>query len=171
MRKTLDSVYCGQLSLLESFTNLEFLSQLKQSKEQTGTKFTKACKVCKVRLPLESFPYFSTTKAGRKNTCKTCTKQLAVVRNALKEKHPAPEAGHCPICSDYTQNWVLDHCHTSNQFRGYICDACNLGLGKFKDDPAIVKKALDYLSTTLYATQDQKQITISSEEISIESKV
>ena len=56
-------------------------------------------------------------------------------------------------------------------FRGYICDACNLGLGKFKDDPAIVKKALDYLSTTLYATKDQKQITNSSEEIPIESQV
>jgi len=155
MRKNLSSVYCGQLSLLENFTTLGFLSQPRQSKEQIGTKSTKVCKACKARLPIEDFPYFSTSKAGRKNTCKSCTKKLSEIRKQLKEQNPPPPPGPCPICHEHTENWVLDHCHTSNEFRGYICDHCNLGLGKFRDDPEILKSAIDYLSTTAYATQSK----------------
>jgi len=29
---------------------------------------------------------------------------------------------------------VLDHCHDTDTFRGYICKHCNDGLGGFKDD-------------------------------------
>ena len=44
---------------------------------------------------------------------------------------------------DYT--WVLDHCHDTNTFRGYICQNCNTGLGGFRDDLTIIERAVIYL--------------------------
>jgi hypothetical protein len=43
------------------------------------------------------------------------------------------------------QNWVLDHCHDTETFRGWLCHHCNTGLGSFSDDLARLKKAVDYL--------------------------
>jgi hypothetical protein len=60
----------------------------------------------------------------------------------------------------YTERWVLDHCHSKKVFRGYICDRCNLGLGKFYDDPSIVKKALEYLDATNQIQNKPSQETI-----------
>jgi hypothetical protein len=44
--------------------------------------------------------------------------------------------------------WRLDHCHRSGMFRGFLCDNCNIGLGKFMDSPDLMKNAIAYLSRT-----------------------
>jgi len=105
----------------------------------------KSCRNCKEYKNIEDFPYFSTNEAGRKNTCKECSKKLGVLRRELKSKNPPPPSGKCPICDMHTENWILDHCHFSNNFRGYICNSCNLGLGRFNDDVEILRKAILYL--------------------------
>lgn len=76
-----------------------------------------------------------------------CSNSLASIRKELKKQNPQPPPGNCPICNNYTENWILDHCHFNNSFRGYICNNCNLGLGKFNDDIEIVQKALLYLQS------------------------
>lgn len=38
-----------------------------------------------------------------------------------------------------------DHCHRSGVVRGLLCNKCNLGLGMFRDSPAVVEAALMYL--------------------------
>ena len=40
----------------------------------------------------------------------------------------------------------IDHNHHTGTVRGVLCRCCNSGLGLFKDDPAILKKALDYVA-------------------------
>jgi len=58
----------------------------------------------------------------------------------------------CEIC-DYTFNNIseinVDHCHTLNMFRGYICSHCNKILGFAKDNPQILKNAQSYLERKL----------------------
>ena len=108
----------------------------------------KTCRKCDTLKDLEDFPLFSTVGAGRKNTCKACSNQLATVRARLRKDNPPPPPGNCPACNRLTSRWVLDHCHHTDQFRGYICNSCNLGFGKFNDDPELMQQALDYLTTT-----------------------
>lgn len=59
--------------------------------------------------------------------------------------------GVCAICgtdkpgrkgSNYLS---VDHCHASGKVRGLLCYKCNVGLGAFKDDPASLTKAIEYL--------------------------
>jgi hypothetical protein len=56
----------------------------------------------------------------------------------------------CAICG--TDNprskdnlWHIDHCHKTKKVRGLLCQNCNTGLGKFKDDLIILQKAVEYL--------------------------
>lgn len=56
-------------------------------------------------------------------------------------------AGTCPICSR-PRVLVVDHRHACGTVRGLICDTCNRGLGMFADDPAVLRRAADYLEKT-----------------------
>lgn len=57
----------------------------------------------------------------------------------------------CAIC--HTTDWRgrhgkpnVDHCHATGRVRGILCSECNYGLGKFRDDPALLQSAIDYLA-------------------------
>jgi len=54
----------------------------------------------------------------------------------------------CQICGDgfSKENPAhIDHDHNTGIVRGVLCRCCNSGLGLFKDNPDILKLALEYL--------------------------
>ena len=57
------------------------------------------------------------------------------------------QQGECGICHSIQESKALavDHCHINGKVRGLLCENCNTGLGKFKDDPALLKKGLEWL--------------------------
>ena len=94
--------------------------------------------------------------------CKPCQKSYDYELRSLKKKHPYPDLDHhCAICgtqghdlwSSFCRSgtrktvWRLDHDHETKEFRGFLCHSCNIGVGKFKDDPAIMLRAIAYLKT------------------------
>ncbi len=39
----------------------------------------------------------------------------------------------------------VDHNHSNGMVRGLLCDSCNKGLGFFKDNVVVLKRAINYL--------------------------
>ena len=65
------------------------------------------------------------------------------------------QGGVCAICGDLPSGKALhvDHNHKDGAIRGLLCNRCNRCLGLFKDDPAVIKAALDYLEETRGTTR------------------
>jgi hypothetical protein len=65
------------------------------------------------------------------------------------EERLAAQDAKCAICGACSPGgkgtWHVDHCHSSGEVRGILCHGCNLGLGLFKDNPAALEAAADYL--------------------------
>lgn len=66
----------------------------------------------------------------------------------------AAQQGVCAICQrpefvrskhGVRQHLLVDHCHVTGQVRALLCNACNNGLGRFQDDPTLLRAAANYL--------------------------
>jgi len=53
----------------------------------------------------------------------------------------------CAICKDGIElvGSAIDHNHDTGEFRGVLCKQCNRALGMFKDNPVILRNAVEYL--------------------------
>jgi hypothetical protein len=66
----------------------------------------------------------------------------------------AAQQGRCAICGTTnpgvrTRRFHFDHCHSTGPVRGLLCQSCNNGLGRFKDNPETLRKAAAYLESFL----------------------
>ena len=135
---------------------------------------TRKCIKCGQDKPIDKYNYRTYGVNGdpieRRNDCNDCrykeTKQRAILKKQFEHIYPN-ETYACPICQRTEQElwtrknnqyyakgtkkspWVLDHDHETGEFRGYICDYCNVGLSRFKDDVNILYRAIDYLKGAL----------------------
>lgn len=57
--------------------------------------------------------------------------------------------GRCKICgieaSLLKAKLHIDHNHETNRVRGLLCRACNHGVGNFREDVALLSKAITYI--------------------------
>ena len=122
----------------------------------------KTCIKCNVEKPLSGFMTRENLKSGKssyRSECKKCSSEKASVRKSLEKIFPRPIDNNykCPIC-DKTENelkqndrwsdrsvWCLDHNHVTKEFRGWICNNCNISIGRLEDDPNIAIRAYNYL--------------------------
>lgn len=54
----------------------------------------------------------------------------------------------CAICKKpfpIRSSIKVDHDHSTGMVRGLLCNSCNNGLGRFKDNPATLLRAAKYL--------------------------
>ena len=118
----------------------------------------KICNICHLLKDMTEFDINQTDAKGRKTTrpsCKEC--RIAIDGKPLTPSEAkrldviAPkDIFTCPICHKpsivrVTANLVKDHDHDTGKGREWICDSCNTGLGRFKDNVKLLQEAIDYL--------------------------
>ena len=80
------------------------------------------------------------------NICKICKRELTRVRRSLLTQNPRPESDTpCACCGKIKPKLHLDHDHDTDEFRGFICQSCNHGIGHLGDNIEGIRRALAYL--------------------------
>ena len=116
--------------------------------------------------------FYRKAAGGLSAYCKECTKEgvaqwqkehpeqfrLNQRRSVLKRRYGLTEdditrmlseqKGRCPICRTpiTADNLNVDHDHSDGRVRGLLCDRCNRTIGLLKDDAAVVRSAIRYVS-------------------------
>jgi hypothetical protein len=62
------------------------------------------------------------------------------------------QGGACAVCGGGPRGnhkyLSVDHDHATGVVRGLLCTTCNPAIGMFKDDPALLRRAADYLESS-----------------------
>ena len=133
------------------------------------------CNRCNQDKPVSEFYKESKFTRGYRYACKKCEaprfkayrnypgnrEKMAANKRRLrraKEYNFPPElyderltaqGNVCAICGTDTPGgrgqFHADHDHETNQPRGVLCHNCNVALGNFKDNPEILRAAIEYL--------------------------
>jgi len=106
------------------------------------------CRICRESKDTSNMVINHTTpvKVHYKDICKTCAGKKSKVVNDLRKVNPYPQEGYaCPICLKMAKKYYLDHDWDSGDFRGWLCNGCNVALGLLKDDKDNLDRAIAYL--------------------------
>ena len=112
--------------------------------EETETKY---CPKCETNHPISEFRI---RKEGRRDGgrlytyCISCEKKINKELSENRKKAP-PKPDACECCGKVTLNLVLDHDHDSGKIRGWICQDCNIGIGRLGDNINGLRAAISYL--------------------------
>ena len=121
---------------------------------------SRICLKCGVEKSLSEFT-FREPKVGKsyRTECKECANKKIQLRARLMVENPRPTDSDycCPICEKTEEElksnnrwndrsaWVLAHDHVTGEFIGWWCNNCNIGAGKFNDNPELLRKAADVI--------------------------
>lgn len=155
-----DDIYEIEIVRIEKvglFTRADFIFF---DPSEVGDQFEyKVCNVCQRYLPTVNFSRNQNgvnNRIVRRPSCDECrvlidgVKVPSKVKARWEKTRPNLVPFKCPICGKVTipgltSKVVLDHNHNDGTIRGWICDSCNTGIGRFKDDIELLKKAIRYL--------------------------
>ena len=129
----------------------------------------KICTKCKQEKPESEYNARKGVKGGYHRQCKKCIGDMekenrklhkdTIIESTLMKKYGittddynrmfADQNGCCKICgihqSELDRRLNVDHNHVTNRVRGLLCMPCNLGIGNFNDNIALLEGAIDYL--------------------------
>jgi len=128
--------------------------------KKTGDGFPK--KICNVCHKFKKTTEFAKNQNAKNNrsvrrpSCRDCRVKMEGVgvsradRIEWLKKRPNNEPFECPVCkkrtiAGITSKVVLEHDHHTGKPGGWICDSCNTGLGRFKDDIKLLESAIEFL--------------------------
>ena len=124
--------------------------------ETTGEIATKRCTVCDQYKPLEAFNKDKQKADGLYPHCRACSILNTRRRKEIRRNVPEPPDGRCQCCR-LKKALVVDHCHKSQEFRGWLCSDCNGAIGKLGDNLTGVLQAADYLYESFSVSTHQTQ--------------
>jgi hypothetical protein len=124
------------------------------------------CPDCGVVKPVEDFPRSGDRRATYCKPCHNARGQQSRVRLHGSTRHyhlrrryglgvdeveamVEAQGGRCAVCRERPAEHV-DHDHLTGTVRGVLCFSCNGGLGLFRDQADVMRKAIDYLERTTW---------------------
>jgi hypothetical protein len=127
---------------------------------KTGDGFSK--KICNICHKFKKTAEFAKNQNAKNNrsvrrpSCKDCRVKIEGTGVSISDKvkwfkeKPINEPFECPVCkkrtiAGVTSKVVLEHNHLTGKVGGWICDSCNTGLGRFKDDVELLKSAIEFI--------------------------
>lgn len=156
---------CEEIRVYLPGQDMEFIVDRSETAEvdviRTGKGFdSMICNICFVLKPQDEFQINQTDARGNKTrrpSCHTC--RLGIDRRnmskreydeARRQRPPHGTLWRCPICRKMgivgvNVKVVIDHDHAVGRKRGYLCDSCNTGLGRFKNGENFLHNAIAYL--------------------------
>lgn len=93
-----------------------------------GSKFCSPCIMSKHRYGI-SIPERNALLIRQEGKCRICERKIQFDGTAGSK--------------DTTAN--VDHCHTTGRVRAILCWPCNTAIGKFQENPSLLRKAAEYL--------------------------
>lgn len=139
---------------------------------------TLKCSKCGESKTPDNFYKRSDRPRGRQSKCKTCVGNSTMQVREWRTRNPEAAAANrqrsrvkvydltideynalldkqdsaCAICRKTEPGgkgrWHIDHNHETGKVRGLLCAMCNVGLGNFYDDIALLSGAIKYLEET-----------------------
>lgn len=76
--------------------------------------------------------------------CQALTRRFMRYGATLEQARDLRGVVACEICGSDAA-LAIDHCHSSRKIRGMLCQQCNVGIGMFRDDEALLRRAIQYL--------------------------
>lgn len=126
-------------------------NKLFNKRKRSHDGMTAACKDCLNKYQMDTKSPERKMKADLKRHYKLTLEAFYAM---LKEQNYL-----CALCSTDKPGgrgrWHVDHDHQTNTIRGLLCHKCNVGLGHFNDNVALLEKALNYLKGT-YANRPEE---------------
>ena len=140
----------------------------------------KKCTKCRKNKELSEFSFRpnSRYKDGYISECKSCNAKRASIyekthtaerrKTTIKRKYNllyedwlkmwTDQEGKCKICQApfiKPSDAHIDHSHRAGKVRSLLCFRCNAGLGCFDDDPNLMLKAMNYLTSSQGEANDE----------------
>lgn len=121
----------------------------------------KTCTLCTETKPLTEFSKNKRYKDGYYKHCKKCHYNQYGRDSHFRRTYGITQDEYntaveklsykCQVCDTHATNskgWsrlVVDHCHTTGEIRGFLCQPCNMALGSARDNPKILRQLANYL--------------------------
>lgn len=104
------------------------------------------CRRCRQEKKPEEFSIARAKKPMRMDVwCDDCLESRKThAKDRYKIKRKVTAEDRCEICYA-AEELVIDHDHSTGVFRGILCGSCNTAIGMFKDNPALLWRASQYI--------------------------
>lgn len=145
----LNPIYCDVKKKCNSCGESKSLYEFSLISINESMNFSNFCVKCKSRK--------SNAKRTKEDARQNHLMSRYGITQELFDKIIEEQNGICPICERSQEEWKdegrkgaagqwhIDHDHETGKIRGCLCYSCNIGLGKFSDNPNILIKAIEYL--------------------------
>jgi len=136
--------YRGKKQKYKTHESFHYRGEIKIVGKESDTQ---ECKVCHKILPLTAFTTQVLRSDGAWHLKKICRQCHTVHKKETYEvrKNATPKPERCACCHKKKKELQIDHIHGSTTFRGWLCRACNTGMGKLGDNLEGVLQAAVYL--------------------------